>query len=401
MANTTAEKASKAAEANKTDSKDKGAKSAKVAPEVDRSKQIQSLATYNLLGRSGLRVSPLAFGTGTFGDAWGEHWATSKSLAKDILNHYFEAGGNFIDTADTYQNGQSEEITGEILREFGNREQVVIASKFTFGMHPGDPNGGGNGRKHMIEAVNASLRRLGTDYIDLYWVHNWDTLTSAEEVMSSLNNLVQSGKVRYIGLSNPPAWYLGRAQTIAELRGWEKLAAIQMEYSLAVRNIEFEYIDAAQEMGFGVVPWSPLANGLLTGKYKFENDTVQGTGRLASTWLTDPTMDLHGKKTAALLTELLAVAKELGKSPAQVALNWVTNRPGVSSTIIGATKMAQLEDNLKALEFEIPEELLKRLDEVSKPDVTYPYFFHTGDLRANASSQANIRKSHNRYNAAR
>lgn len=376
------------------------AKQERQAPVVDTSRQIKSLASYLLLGRSGLRVSPLAFGTGTFGDAWGEHWTTSKDQAREILKRYLEAGGNFLDTADTYHNGQSEEITGELLREIGDRESVVIASKFTFGMHPGNPNGGGNGRKHMIEAVNASLRRLGTDYIDLYWVHNWDTMTPVEEVMSSLNNLVQSGKVRYIGLSNPPAWYLGRAQTIAELRGWEKLAAIQMEYSLAVRNIEFEYVDAAHELGLGIVPWSPLANGLLTGKYKIDGETVKGDGRLANTWVTDPLVDPTSKKMVDLVSELKSVAAELGRSPAQVALNWVTNRPAVGSTIIGATKLSQLEDNIQALEFEIPAEQLKRLDEASKPTPFYPYFFHQGDLQANVNSQTTVSKHRNKYHKA-
>ena len=175
-------------------------------PQVDTSKQLNGLASYTLLGRTGLRVSPLCYGTGTFGDVWGGTWNTDKATAKPILKRFFEAGGNFIDTADTYHEGASERMTGELLKEFGNRESVVLATKYTFGMVPGDPNSGGNGRKHLMHAVDASLRRLDTDYIDLYWVHNWDTFTPAEEVMSSLNTLVQSGKVRYIGLSNPPAW---------------------------------------------------------------------------------------------------------------------------------------------------------------------------------------------------
>lgn len=369
------------------------------APKVDNSRKIPSLASYYLLGKSGLRVSPLAFGTGTFGDAWGEHWTTSKAQAKEILARYLEAGGNFLDTADSYQEGQSEEITGEILREVTKRDNVVIATKFTFGTHPGDPNGGGNGRKHMIEAVEASLRRLGTDYIDLYWVHNWDTMTPAEEVMSSLNNLVQSGKVRYIGLSNPPAWYLGRAQTLAELRGWEKLAAIQMQYSLAVRNIENEYVGAAQELGIGIVPWSALANGLLTGKYKIEGDKVKGEGRVASTWVTDPTIDPTSAQLVQLVEVLKSVAAELGKTPAQVALNWVTNRPGVVSTIIGATKLSQLEDNIQALEFTIPDEQLKRLDEASAQKAVYPYFFHSGALQENVNAVTKVSKTPHGYHS--
>lgn len=361
---------------------------------LDPTKQITSLASYYLLGRSGLRVSPLCFGTGTFGDAWGEHWTTSKDTARSILKRFLEAGGNFLDTADTYQEGQSEEITGELLRGLTRRDSVVIATKFSFGMHKGDPNGGGNGRKHMMEAVESSLKRLGTDYIDLYWVHNWDTMTPAEEVMSSLNSLVQSGKVRYIGLSNPPGWYLGRAQTIAELRGWEKLAAIQMEYSLAMRNIEFEYVPAAQEMGLGIVPWSALANGLLTGKYKIENGKVEGQGRVTSTWVTDPFLDTTSQKTIDLVETLKTVAKDIGRTPAQVALNWVSNRAGVSSTIIGATKLSQLEDNIQSLEFTLPDEALEKLDAASKPNLQYPYFFHQGDLQDNVRATTKVKKFH-------
>lgn len=358
------------------------AKAERAIPSIDTSKQVPSLAQYHTLGRSGLRVSPLALGTATFGDQWGPNWGTEVGVAKEILKRFLEAGGNFLDTADTYHNGESEEITGKLIRQLTNRDNVVLATKFSFATRPGDPNSGGNGRKHIMEAVDASLRRLGTDYIDLYWLHNWDGVTPAEEVMNTLNSLVQSGKVRYIGLSNPPAWYLGRAQTIAELRGWEKIAAIQMEYSLAVRNIEFEYVDAAAEMGIGILPWSPLANGLLTGKYKKEGKELKGDGRLANSWVTDPHVNPLEDKTDNLVQGLVDVAQQLGRSPAQVALNWVTNRKAVVSTIIGASKLTQLEDNIHALEFDIPAELLKRLDELSAPKAEYPYFFHRGDVAA-------------------
>jgi len=194
----------KAAEANTEKSKVVPAKGT-----PGNEKQIKSLATYYLLGKSGLRVSPLSLGTATFGEVWEGRWSSDKDTAKAIVKRYLEAGGNFLDTADGYHEGQSEEITGELVHELTNRDEVVLATKYTFGTRAGDPNGGGNGRKHMLESVEKSLKRLKTDYIDLYWVHNWDTMTPAEEVMSSLNSLVQSGKVRYIGLSNPPAWYLG------------------------------------------------------------------------------------------------------------------------------------------------------------------------------------------------
>lgn len=364
-------------------------------PQLDTSKQIASLAEYDLLGRSGLRVSPLSFGTATFGNSWGPHWGTEIDNAKVMLKRYVEAGGNFIDTANTYHEGQSEEITGQLVKELFNRDSIVIATKFAFGALLGDPNSGGNGRKNIMQSLDASLKRLGTDYIDLYWMHNWDTVTSAEELMSTLNQAVQSGKVRYIGLSNPPAWYLGRAQTIAELRGWEKLAAIQMEYSLAMRNIEFEYVDAALEMGIGILPWSPLANGLLTGKYRREDGQIKGDGRLANAWVTDPHIDPLDQKNHDLVEGLVEVAKQLNRTPAQVALNWVTRRPGVVSTIIGATKLSQLEDNLQALEFVIPDEQLAKLNKLSEPKVGYPYFFHQGELLGNVNSSARVRKRTN------
>lgn len=372
-------------------------KTPRKAPELDTSKQVKSLASYYGLGRTGLKVSPLCLGTATFGQAWGPNWSSDKHTAKEIVARYLEAGGNFLDTADSYHNGESEEITGELVRELSNRDQVVIATKFTFSMRPGDPNGGGNGRKHIIEAVDGSLRRLGTDYIDLYWMHNWDKVTPAEELMSTLNSLVNSGKVRYIGLSNPPAWYLGRAQTIAELRGYEKIAAIQMEYSLAARSIEHEYVDAALELGMGICPWSPLANGLLSGKYKFDGKDFKGDGRVTNAWSTDPAVDLDKERLAKLVEVLVAVAKELGKSPAQVALNWVTKRPGVTSTIIGASKLSQLEDNIQALEFDIPCELACKLNEASAPHPAYPYFFHQGDLHANVNSFTNVKRNPSWY----
>lgn len=354
-------------------------------------KLVQSLATYSLLGRSGLRVAPICLGTANFGDQWGEGWTMSKGDAAKIVNRYIEAGGNFIDTADCYNNGQSEEILGAILRDGKNRDRVVVATKFTFGMHSGDPNGGGNGRKHLMEAVDASLRRLGTDYIDLYWMHNWDTMTPAEEMMSTLNALVVAGKVRYIGLSNPPGWFLGRAQTIAELRGWEKICAIQMQYSLAVRNIEFEYTDACLQMGIGIVPWSPLASGLLTGKYSIENGKVVGDGRVTNSWIPDGTVDIASPRMDALLKELKTVAKELGKPASQVALNWLTNRPAVASSIIGATRMSQLEDNIAALEFEIPREMVARLNEASMPVRLYPYNYHEGDYQKMVNCETTVR----------
>jgi aryl-alcohol dehydrogenase-like predicted oxidoreductase len=332
------------------------------------------LANYYTLGRSGLRVSALSLGTMTFGTDWG--WGCEEDVARRMFDRYLELGGNFIDTANGYTSGHSEEMLGGFMKESGNRDRIVLATKFTFSAIDDDPNGGGNGRKHMIESVEASLRRLQTDYIDLYWVHTWDKITPVEEVMYALNSLVESGKVRYIGLSDTPAWYVGRAQTLAELRGWERICALQLEYSLTERTIEHEFVPAALELGMGICPWSPLCGGLLAGKYSRRDREVVGDGRLKVTAESGhPLLERVTEKNLRIADELVTIAKSIGRSPAQVALNWITRRPGVVSTIIGATTMEQLEDNLAALEFDIPEELSARLEEMSRPEVTTPYIF--------------------------
>jgi aryl-alcohol dehydrogenase-like predicted oxidoreductase len=315
----------------------------------------------------------------TFGPEWG--WGSDADTSRTVFNRYLEVGGNFIDTADLYTNGRSEEILGQLMKETNSRDRIVLATKFTFNARPGDPNAGGNGRKNIHRAVEGSLRRLQTDYIDLYWLHAWDMLTPVEEVMSTLNGLVQSGKVRYIGFSNTPGWYLGRAQTIAEVRGYERVCALQLEYSLIERNIEREHIPAALELGMGVCPWSPLASGLLSGKYKREGE---GEGRLATAKQSgNPLFNKLTEQNFQIVDTLLEVSKEVGRSPAQVAINWITKRPGVTSTLIGATKLSQLEDNLAALEFEIPAELSQKLEEVSQIESFSPYlFFNPGMQQA-------------------
>jgi aryl-alcohol dehydrogenase-like predicted oxidoreductase len=332
---------------------------------------------YTTLGKSGLRVSPLCLGTGgNFDNLWCPKWITDRAEAREVFSRYIECGGNFIDTANSYH--ESEKVIGQIVKEMANRDQLVIATKFSFGMRPGDPNSGGNGRKHIIRALDDSLQRLNTDYIDLYWMHTWDTCTPVEEVMSTLNHLVQVGKIRYIGLCNIPAWYLGRAQTIAELRGWEKICAIQMEYSLAMRNIEFEYVAAAEELGISICSWGPLASGLLTGKYKLDSKIVEGQGRLTRGGAIDPHIDPNRPQTLNLVKKLKEIAQILERTPAQVALNWISNRPNVGSTIIGASNLLQLEENLHSLEFKIPSELTAQLNELSQPGMHYPYFFYSG-----------------------
>ncbi len=341
---------------------------------ADSGRRIGGVARYALLGRSGLRVSPLCLGTMTFGTEWG--WGADESVSRSLFDRYLEAGGNFIDTADGYTDGRSEEMLGRFMKSARNRDRIVLATKFTFNGHPGDPNAGGNGRKNIFRALEASLRRLETDYVDLYWLHAWDSLTPIEEVMSTLDALVRAGKVRYLGLSDTPAWYLARAQTLAELRGLERICALQLEYSLAERNIEREHVPAALELGMGICTWSPLAGGLLTGKYRRAEAGTEGQGRLrAMETSPNPAFRKFTERNWRVLDALLATASELGRSPAQVALNWITKRPGVASTIVGATTLGQLEDNLGALEFDIPAEVSARLEEATRPDLVFPYMF--------------------------
>ena len=336
----------------------------------------KSLDSYVTLGRSGLRVSPLCLGTMTFGNEWG--WGSEEEVARSVFDNYIEAGGNFIDTANVYTEGHSEELLGKFILDRGLREQLVLATKFTFNQQAGDPNAGGNGRKNIFRSVEDSLRRLKTDYIDLYWLHAWDTVTPVEEVVSSLNDLVRAGKIRHYGFSDTPAWYVARAKTIAEKEGKEGLIALQLEYSLVERNIEREHIPAAQELGLGITPWSPLAGGFLTGKYKQKGDTGEGEGRLETAKESgNPIFHRFTERNWAILKVLLDVAKQINRPASQVSLNWVASQPGITSTIIGASKLSQLEDNLRYADFEIPAELRQRLDEVSAIEATHPYGFFT------------------------
>ena len=275
-----------------------------------------SLNQYFTLGHSGLRVSRLALGTMTFGTDSG--YGADKETSRRIFNSYLDAGGNLIDTADLYTNGTSERWVGEFIKERGSRDRAVIATKFSFSADPANPNAGGNGRKNMLRAVEGSLKRLGTDYIDLYILHAWDTITPAEEVMRTFDDLVRSGKVRHVGLSNSPAWYASRAQAIAELRGYEPLSALQLEYSLVQRSIESEFIPLGIRHGMGTMVWSPLASGLLSGKYKPSATGQFGQGRLqAVSGSGNPVFEKLTERNFAIVAELERVASELGKSMAR------------------------------------------------------------------------------------
>jgi aryl-alcohol dehydrogenase-like predicted oxidoreductase len=323
---------------------------------------------YLTLGKSGLRVSPLCLGTMTFGEDWG--WGTSVEESQKILDRYLELGGNFIDTANVYTLGHAEKIIGDHLgKNSAKRNSTVIATKFFGNRKPGDPNAGGANRKNIITSCEDSLRRLQTDYIDLYWMHSWDYFTPIEETMSALDDLVTAGKVRYIGFSDTPAWKVAEAQVTAKFRGWSPLIALQIEYSLLERTVEGELIPMAREMGLGVTPWSPLKSGILSGKYTRSNRNTQDAsrGEMVTANLTDLTYDV--------IDVVILIAKEIDSTPARVALQWLLSQPGVSSPIIGTRSSKQLEDNLAALALKLTAQQMDRLAQVSYPSLNFPANF--------------------------
>ncbi len=337
-----------------------------------------SLNNYITLGNSGLRVSPLCLGTMTFGMEWG--WGSTEEESHKILDRFFQQGGNFIDTANVYTKGHSELIIGNYFQKNSfRRDQAVIATKFFGSLYPGDPNAGGANRKGIIAACEASLRRLQTEYIDLYWMHCWDYHTPIEETMSALNDLVTQGKVRYIGFSDTPAWKTTQAQMIAKFRGWAPLVALQIEYSLLERSVEGELTPMAQELGLGVTPWSPLKFGILTGKYTRQNRDKVEAGR--GEWVMN---HLKNDSTYDVIDVLLKVAKDANSTPAKVALSWLQSKPGVTSSIIGARTMEQLNDNLGALELVLTAGQINELDKVSEPKLNFPADFvkNSGPFRS-------------------
>lgn len=327
-----------------------------------------SLDHYVTLGQSGLRVSPFALGAMTFGEDPGGAGTTVEESEK-ILSMYLDRGGNFIDTANLYTNGHSEKILGDFFAaQPGRRQHVVLASKFTFNLFPGDPNGGGAGRGSIVAQLHETLRRLRTDYLDLYWLHNWDRNTPMEETMRTLDDLVRAGKIRYVGFSNTPAWYTAQAQTTALLRGWTPLIALQVQYSLLARTVEGEVAPLARDQGMALVPWSPLSNGFLSGKYR-RGTEVTDSARAA--YVGGPTEEEY-----AVIELVGAIADELGTSSAAVSLAWLRSRPGTVVPILGARRVEHLEDNLAGLEVTLTPSQVEALDAISAPTLGYPAYMH-------------------------
>jgi aryl-alcohol dehydrogenase-like predicted oxidoreductase len=324
-----------------------------------------TLNSYVSLGRSGLKVSPFCLGAMNFGEDAGMGCSVEES--EKIIQTYLDRGGNFIDTANFYSNGHSEKILGDFFTARpGLRDRIVLATKFFCNLHLGDPNGGGAGRKAIFAQVEESLRRLQTDYIDLYWLHNYDWATPVEETLRTLDDLVTAGKIRYVGFSDTPAWFTAKAHTIALLRGWTPITALQMEYSLLERTIEGELIPLAQDAGMGVLPWSPLKSGYLSGKYAGGSREIPADTKRGSL------LGMPNEAQYKVIDALAAVAKEVDASSAAVALAWVQQRPGISSTIIGPRRVDHLEGNLAGLEIQLTEQQLAVLDEVSAPTLNFP-----------------------------
>jgi aryl-alcohol dehydrogenase-like predicted oxidoreductase len=325
---------------------------------------------YQLLGRSGLRVSQACLGAMTFGQDWG--WGASKEDSRKVFDAFAAAGGNFIDTAINYTNGTSESYVGEFLR--GQRERFVLATKYTLTRRPDDPNAGGNHRKNMVQSVEHSLRQLGTDYIDLYWLHAWDFMTPVEEVMRGLDDLVRAGKVLYIGISDTPAWIVSQANTMADLRGWSRFVALQIQYSLIERTPERDLLPMATAFDLAVTAWGVLGGGALSGKYRKGTPNPAGHRLSEGPW----GEALLSDRNLAIAEVVHGVASELDKTPSQVAIAWVLaqhRKRGQIIPIVGARSESQLQDNLGAFALALSDAQLARLDEASRVAPGFPHDF--------------------------
>ena len=338
---------------------------------------------YRAFGHSGLVVSPLALGTMTFGT---QRWGSNEDQSFEIFKRYYESQGNFIDTANVYSGSNSERLVGEFISKLNIRDEMVIATKAGFGTGK-NPHSGGNGAKHIHNALNESLIRLKTDYIDLYWVHVWDMVTPAEELLNTMSNLVHGGKIRYWGISNAPAWYVSKIVTLAQMLGKAGPIALQLEYSLVERNIEAEHMPLALDARLAIQPWSPLAGGFLTGKYD-QQDPGNATGKRGIS-LPDGSSDIgesdnrlsgdnpfgdskFTQRNWKILEVVNSIAHETGYHPAQIALNWLTKQQAVASVLIGVSKVEQLTSNIEALTIQLSDEHYQTLLNVSEPSHVYP-----------------------------
>jgi len=319
---------------------------------------------YRLFGNSGLRVSEIALGTMTFGTEWG--YGADHDESKNIFNTYANAGGNFIDTANRYTEGTSEKYVGEFIH--ADRDHFVVATKYSLQDRMNDPNFSGNHRKNMMRSLEGSLKRLNTDYIDLFWLHAWDFLTPTEEILRGLDDLVRMGKINYIGISDTPAWIVSRANAIAELRGWTQFTGLQVEYSLLQRTPERDLVPMAKEMKLAVTPWAPLAGGALTGKY------LKGeTGRVKEN------STRRNDRATSIVKVLVDVASQMGVTPAQVAIRWAMQKEHTSIPIVGSAKAHQLAESLGAVNVVIPDEHMNALNEVSAIEMGFPHDFLAGE----------------------
>ncbi len=372
---------------------------------------------YFLLGKSGLRVSEICLGTMTFGKEWG--WGASKEESRKIFDAYVDAGGNFIDTANIYTDGTSEKYVSDFVSY--DRDRFVIATKYTSNTRAGDPNAGGNHRKNMVQSLEASLKRLNTDYIDIYWVHAWDQTTPIEEMMRALDDMVKSGKILYIGISDAPAWVVSQANTLANLKGWTEFASIQIEYSLIERTSERELLPMANVLDIGITAWSPLGSGVLTGKYnkssnkEYKNNTVnkdykqtesttndtntstsssslsasdqQNSSRLNVANFSELSNTLLKERNLRIAEEVVNIAGEIKRTPSQVALNWIRHSKKILRNkiipIIGAKNLVQINDNLACMEFVLSDDYIQRLNEVSKIELGFPHNFLSTDAIRN------------------
>jgi aryl-alcohol dehydrogenase-like predicted oxidoreductase len=320
---------------------------------------------YKLLGNSGLRVSEVCLGAMTFGEEFG--WGASKDESRRVFDAFVEHGGNFIDTANFYTAGTSEKYVGEFVAK--ERERFVVATKYTSNTRPGDPNAGGNHRKNFTQALEASLKRLNTDYIDLYWLHAWDFTTPVEEIMRAFDDAVRSGKILYCGISDAPAWIIAQANTVANLRGWTLFVGLQIEYNLIARTPERELLPMARAFDLGVTAWSPLASGVLTGKYSQKTGEERRLDKVQFVKMTE--------RNLAIAEAVTSVAGHIGRTPSQVALSWLRQQNTIP--ILGARKHTQIVDNLGCLDLVLDEKQMRQLDEASRIELGFPHDFLAAD----------------------